>query len=64
MSGDTGWNVNQRFYGYCLRSVTRNEVANTKNGENDSAKYRVNASVKCPSGFMKLTDTCGENYER
>jgi hypothetical protein len=60
MSGDTGRNVDQRFYGYCLRGVTGNEVASTKNGENDSTKYRVNASVKCSSGFMKVTDT----YER
>ena len=60
MTGDTGGNVDQRFYGYCLRGVTGNEVANTKNGENDSTKYRVNGSVKCSSGFMKVTDT----YER
>jgi len=65
MSGDTGRNVNQRFYGYRLGRITGNEVASTKNGENDSTKYRVNASVKCSSGFMKVTDTYGrENYER
>jgi hypothetical protein len=65
MTGDTGGNVDQRFYGYCLRGVARNEVASTKNGENDSAKYRVNASVKCSSDFMKVIGTYERNsYER
>src|SRR5215831_9556056 len=38
--GDTGGSVAERFYGYCLGGVTRNEVENTKNGDNESPKYR------------------------
>jgi|RhiMetdeSRZDD1v2_1073273.scaffolds.fasta_scaffold2588905_2 hypothetical protein len=61
MAGDTGGNVNQRFYGYRLGGVARKEMENSESWEYESAKPRIRASMKYFSGFMKVTDTYGRN---
>ena len=55
MAGDTGRNVNQRFYGYRLGRITRKEMKNTEGGKYESAKHRIHASMNCSSDFLKVT---------
>ena len=45
MAGDTGGNVNERFYGYRLSGVTGDDVEKTKKGEDESPQRQACASM-------------------